>query len=278
MNHGSIPVSGTDLSFVERGVGEPIIFVHGSLGSFRDFRDQLRHFSEKGRAIAYSRRFHPPNRCDDPEAAYTVTGHADDLAGFITGLGLGAVKVAASSWGAYAALDCAVRHPGSIARLVVGEPPMLYLLRRSKRGEALLGDFHRTALDPARRAFERGDAEEGVVRFFDGVAGSGGAFDSLPAAARSRLLECGPELRLEFLTPPGEYMPEIADTDLRDLAIPVLLLTGEESPALFSVITDELQALLPNAGRAVVPRAAHAMQVSNASSYNTLVGGFFAQH
>jgi pimeloyl-ACP methyl ester carboxylesterase len=70
-------------------------------------------------------------------------------------------------------------------------------------------------------------------------------------------------------------MPEIADDSLGGLDIPVLLLTGEQSPPMFGVMTDELRMLLPDPVRAQIPRAGHAMQVGNPPAYNEIVERFF---
>jgi pimeloyl-ACP methyl ester carboxylesterase len=270
-----IAVRGTSLAYVERGVGEPVIFVHGSLGSLRDFREQMKFFSRDYRAIAYSRRFHPPNGLDDTQA-YTCHGHADDLAEVIRVFGTPSARVVASSWGGYAALACAVRHPGLISQLVLAEPPMLWLLRRSIEGKIAHNTFFRDVLIPAHKAFLQNRPADGVRLFYDGIAGEEGVFDRLHVVVRTWLLESAYELSREFLTPYTQYMAQISDDDIRHVTTPVLLLTAEHSPQFFHIITNELHRILPAAHLAKVPNAAHAMQLWNPGVYNHLVGDFFS--
>jgi pimeloyl-ACP methyl ester carboxylesterase len=259
---------------MEAGDGPPILFVHGSLGSLGDFAGQVEYFSTGHRVISYSRRFHPPNACVDPAALYTLSQHADDLAAVITASGMIHPAVVASSWGGYASLLCAIRHPGLMRALVLGEPPMLPILERTEEGKRELDTFRTTALEPSRMAFLGVNSEEGVARFFDGVAGRRGAFGTLPAPARSKLLDCAPELRLEFLTPFERYMPDLADGDLRSIGVPVLLLNGARSPRFFRIITDHLERVLQETTRKVIPASGHAMQIANSRVYNAVVEEF----
>jgi pimeloyl-ACP methyl ester carboxylesterase len=263
---------------MEAGAGPPMLFVHGSLGSLGDFAGQVEYFSSGHRVISYSRRFHPPNDCTDPAALYTLVQHADDLAAVITASGMIHPAVIASSWGGYASLLCSIRHPGLIRALVLGEPPMLPILERTEEGRGELDAFRRTALEPSRSAFLGGNPGEGVARFFDGVAGRKGAFGTLSPAARSKLLESAPELRLEFLTPFELYMPDLADRDLRSIRIPILLLNGAKSPRFFRIITDHLERVLPNPTRKVVPASGHSMQIANPRVYNAVVEEFLHSH
>jgi len=271
-----LPLGDLRFAYVDEGSGEPLVFVHGSLGSWSDFSGQVEFFRSSHRAVAYSRRFHPPHAHHDPGASYTLRDHAEDLARVISALDLRQPAVITSSWGGYAALLCATRHPGLIRALVLGEPPMLPLLKKSENGRKALESFLISAIEPSRLAFLRGDGIDGVRRFYDGIAGKTGAFDRLGKENRERLLESEAELRLEFLTPFEEYMPEISDQDLRSVDIPVLLLTGERSPHMFGIITNELERLLPGNRRRVVPLAGHSIHIGNSRFYNAAVKEFLA--
>jgi len=41
---------------VERGTGEPVVFVHGSASDYRTWHSQLDELGQRYRTIAYSRR------------------------------------------------------------------------------------------------------------------------------------------------------------------------------------------------------------------------------
>ena len=93
-----IQVDGTTLDYVERGDGDPVVLVHGTLSDHRSWRFQLDAFAERFRTIAYSRRYHYPNPCTGDESDYSAALHADDLAALMTELGLESAHVVGQSY------------------------------------------------------------------------------------------------------------------------------------------------------------------------------------
>src|SRR5262249_13805341 len=74
---------GVELHYVEQGKGEPGVFVHGSLSDGSYWNDQASAFATSGyRAIAYSRRYNPPNT-NKAQPGYSAVVDADDLAALI---------------------------------------------------------------------------------------------------------------------------------------------------------------------------------------------------
>lgn len=274
----SIRVNGADLAYQEAGDGPSLVFVHGSLGSSADFQAQIPYFAGAYRVIAYSRRFHPPNEIDPSDQAYTAERHADDLGALLAALDTGKAHLVGSSYGAYVMLVLALRRPEVARSLVLGEPPVLPLLRRSPVGKVLHGEFLRDTIEPARRAFETDDTDGGVRTFVDGVTGRRGSFDTLTPDAQKRLLASGQELKREFTTEPAAYMPQLFPEALAHLSLPTLLLDAERSPKMFKIITDELELAIPDTERLIVPRSGHSMHTGNPSFYNETVLGFLHRH
>jgi pimeloyl-ACP methyl ester carboxylesterase len=268
---GSLEVNGADLAYVEAGRGELVLFVHGSLGSLSDFTDQLDPFSEQYRVVAYSRRFHPPNAVDGLDTIYAAERHARDLETVIRNLEERSAHIVGSAYGAYIGLILALRRPASVRSLVMAEPPILPLLQLSPLGVKLSQEFFDSAIVPSRAGFENGDAEEGVRSFVDGIIGHPGGFDAIPDEPRARLLEAAPELRLEFSTDSSRYMPDLDLEKLRTLPTPTLLLQGERSPRLFSLILNELERTIPNNERVIIPRAGHSLHLGNPAHFNRIV-------
>ncbi|MGC2744194.1 MAG: alpha/beta fold hydrolase, partial [Candidatus Angelobacter sp.] len=111
--------NGIELHYVERGTGVPVVFVHGSLGDGGYWTDQVNAFAAAGyRAIAYSRRYSPPNH-NKAQPGYSAVVDAEDLAALITKLRLGRVHVVGHSYGALTALFLASRHPELVRTLVL---------------------------------------------------------------------------------------------------------------------------------------------------------------
>jgi pimeloyl-ACP methyl ester carboxylesterase len=196
----------------------------------------------------------------------------------IEGLHLAPAHVVGSSYGAYTALVLALERPELVRSLVLGEPPILPFLLRSPAGDSLRRAFESGVLEPARAAFRRGDSVEALRRFYDGLSGTPGRFDNLAPAARAALLRGAFALRRELLADPREYMPTPGCAELGRIAAPVLLLTGERSPRMFHIITDELARCLNTETVAVVPGAGHLMHASNPSAYNQVVLQYLLSH
>jgi len=273
-----IRVNGADFAYQEAGNGPSLVFVHGSLGSSADFQAQIPFFASAYRVIAYNRRFHPPNEIDPSDHTYTAERHADDLVALLVALGTGKAHLVGSSYGAYVVLVLALRRPEVARSLVLGEPPILPLLRRSPIGEVHYEDFLRNTIEPARRAFETDDMNEGVRIFVDGVTGRRGSFGALTPGVQQRILASGPELKREFTTEAAAYMPQLLPEALSHLTLPTLLLSAERSPKMFRLITDELELSLPDTERLIVPRSGHSMHTGNPSFYNQTVLRFLQSH
>jgi pimeloyl-ACP methyl ester carboxylesterase len=128
---GSIPIKEKkELYFVEKGVGQPIVLIHGSLSDFRDWQFQIDKFAQAYHVISYSRRYAYPNQWignggDDN----TIPNNVVDLVELIIKrLSLGPAHIIGHSYGAFIALYLAFEHPDLVKKLVLGEPPVISLL------------------------------------------------------------------------------------------------------------------------------------------------------
>ena len=102
-----------------------------------------------------------------------------------------------------------------------------------------------------------------------------GCFDNLPQARRTELVEKqAPELRSQFMTEPSADLPPLDCGNLGKLTRPTLLVTGERSPAMFFLITAELERCLEGESQVMVPEAGHGMHRDNPTFYNQAVMAF----
>ena len=271
----ALEINGTTLHYLECGKGEPLVFVHGGLGDLHTFQPQVQAFATSYRVIAYSRRFSPPNAPPRPTDVNPLSIHVADLKALIEQLNAAPARLVGSSWGAYIALALALEHPELVRSLVLGEPPVQPLLSRTSVGEAIRLSWNRRVIEPSRKAFEGGSMEGGMRAFFDGICGRVGCFDKLPQARRAELVEKqAPELRSQWMTEPAANLPPLDCGDLGKLKRPTLLVTGEQSPAMFFLITAELERCLEGESQVMVPDAGHGMHGQNTAFYNQTVLAF----
>ena len=265
----TITANGAEFSYVEKGTGGPVIFVHGSLGDYRVWMRQVMTFSEKYQAISYSRRYHYPNPWTGTGTDYTVSLHADDLIALIEALDVGPVNVVGNSFGAYTTLVAATRRPDLLRKLVIGEPPILPWLKTQSAGKPYYDAFMRTTWEPVTRAFQKGDLEQGVRLFINGVSGQHGVFDHLPAQARQLMLDNALSLSAETASP--GYFTEITPQQVEQIPVPMLFLRGQNSSKMFHLVVDQLIQAAPNAQNATIPDASHSMPSNNPPVYNQVV-------
>jgi len=83
-----------------------------------------------------------------------------------------------------------------------------------------------------------------------------------------------PEFRSEMLTEPSRYFPPLACDALGRLKRPILLVSGERSPAVLLLVTGELERCLEGESHVMVPDAGHGMHADNPAFYNQAVLSF----
>jgi pimeloyl-ACP methyl ester carboxylesterase len=251
----SIRVNGTDLTYVEEGEGDAVVFVHGTLGDYRAWIDMLPAFAPHYRTVFYSRRRHWPNAWPDDDSGCEAPVHAADLAALIEALDLAPAHLIGHSYGALPSLLLAAEQPHLVRTLVLGEPPLMSWLNTLPEGQPLVADFMTSAVAPCRDAFAQGEGEAAVRAFIDGVIGAG-AFDQLPAEIRAEMMDNAPELDLHVGAGESTWPPFFCD-DAGNVRVPTLLLSGELSPPMFEPITEELARCLPLVERATIPGVSH---------------------
>lgn len=253
--------NGIRLHYVEQGAGPPIIFVHGSLSDYDYWKSQFPFFTRDHRAIAYSRRYNWPN--DNPARPdYSAVSDADDLAAFIRALGLHRPVVIGHSYGAFAALFLAVRHPDAARALVLAEAPAVSLLKHvegpdAAKASAFYADVETRMVAPMRAAFARHEREKGVGIFIDYVYADPHKWESFSQSDRRDTMKNAHEW--DVMMTGGTLFPELAPQQVRAIRIPVLMFSGANSYAFLRPIDEEVARLLPDVERYVVAGAGHQM-------------------
>jgi pimeloyl-ACP methyl ester carboxylesterase len=114
---GYAPVNGLNLYYEIHGAGEPLILLHGGLGSTGTLDAIMPALSHNRRVIAVDLQAH--GRTADIDRPLSFEAMADDMAGLIKHLGIGKADVMGYSLGGGVALRTAIQHPGRVRKLVV---------------------------------------------------------------------------------------------------------------------------------------------------------------
>jgi pimeloyl-ACP methyl ester carboxylesterase len=111
-------INGLSLYYREHGTGgEPLIMLHGALGTGDMFGPVLTELASTRRVITADLQAH--GRTADIDRPLRFETMADDIAGLITQLGLAHADVLGYSLGGGVALRLAIQHPRLVRRLVV---------------------------------------------------------------------------------------------------------------------------------------------------------------
>ncbi len=114
---GYAPVNGLHMYYEIIGSGQPLILIHGGVGT-TDMFGANRHLLAQGRkVIAVDLQAH--GRTADIDRPMAFEAMADDIAALIAHLDLGPVQIMGFSLGGGVGLQTAIRHPGLVEKLVV---------------------------------------------------------------------------------------------------------------------------------------------------------------
>jgi pimeloyl-ACP methyl ester carboxylesterase len=196
-------VNGINLYFETHGTGQPLILLHGGLGSGEMFGPTVPQLAERHQVIAVDLQGH--GRTADIDRPIDVRLMADDIAALIDHVGLEKPDLVGYSLGGGVALQTAVKYPEKVDRLVVASA---YL--------------RPDAIDPEIRA------QQGQV--------SAAAAESLKGTPMYELYQRvapRPEDFPRLLDKIGESMAQDFDytEDLRSLQVPTLLVAADADMA-----------------------------------------------
>ena len=273
----TVLINGDSFSYMDIGKGEPVVFVHGALGDYRTWEAQMDAFAKNHRVIAYSRRFAYPNKqAINDSNDYSVTAHAKDLTQFIKILDIGPVHLVGHSKGAFTSLLTALEHPELLRSLTLGEPPVMSLLQNVPDGDTIGHDFVANVFIPTAEAFKNNNDKKAVEIFIGGVFADSLYFSQAPQQQKDIMMDNIVELRAALLT--GTLFPPLDCDEIKTLKMPVLLIKGDRSPEILTLIIDELDSCIANNELVTLPNSSHGLEYENPIEFNRIVLDFISIH
>jgi len=184
------------------------------------------------------------------------------------GAGASAFHLVGHSYGGAVALKIALAQPQRVLSLTFIEPVVFHLLPLAGGDEDMR--LYRGILgvrDRLRGAVAAGWPAHGMAAFVDFWNGAG-SWDAAEAEQRQRLAAQARAVLRNFTACFGESWPL---SDLRRLTMPLLAISGEDSPAVTRRLTDKL---IDAAGEATAARlfgAGHMAPLTHAAAVNALI-------
>lgn len=259
--------SGVELHYVQEGEGTPVVFVHGAMGDWRSWEPQWAAFVPHHHCISYSRRYSHPNRNDMPSPHHSALDEAQDLLGLLDALNLRRVAMVGSSYGGFTALAFALAHPDRVRALVAVEPPMMKYAQFSPAGRQAAAEFRERVVEPANAAFRAGDDALGAQRMTGGINGAAAA----AAAPEWNARRMQNVRAMKMLALSSDEFPWLAPQALAALPMPVLLMSGQDTPAVHREIFNNVCAAMPQAQHERVAGAGHGVSRDQPAYFNERV-------
>jgi non-heme chloroperoxidase len=262
-----ITISDTELAYTEQGKGEPVILVHGGLGDYRTWAAQMTPLSKYFRVIAYSRRYHFPNKWVGDASDYSLKLHAKDLIAFIHTLGRGPVHLVGHSYGGAVAAIAAAEYPELIRSLVLIEPRLLQLLPKTPETDTYHAE-RRELTQKVIGLLRVGDEKQAVKSFLIFTRGAVGE-EKISASVVEVMEDNVHTLRpmLAAVEPPNTFVCE----DAQRIRAPVLLVSGELSPKIYAPLMSRLQKCLQKSEQVTISHSSHGVMQENPQEFNGTV-------
>jgi pimeloyl-ACP methyl ester carboxylesterase len=266
-------VNGAQLYYEISGAGEvPLVLVHGSWVSHRNWDLVLPDLAESFRVLTYDRRGH--SESVRPAGQGSVREDVADLAGLIEELGLAPAWIAGNSFGASITLRLAGERPDLLRGVIAHEPPLFSLLAGDRAVAPMLEEVGKRIGAVVERIVS-GDHAGAAEQFVETVALGPGTWAQLPTDFQQTFIENAPT----FLDEAND--PEQLAFDLEWISAfprPVLLTTGDQSPPTFSPVVEKLAAGLPSAEVVTFSGAGHIPHATHPDLYAEAIIAFIRKH
>lgn len=240
------------------GCAIPVAALHGSAASSRQWGRLAAHLGSDIRFIAPDLPVH--------DGCASVQARADNVAALLQACGRPVHLVGHSAGGAVA-VKIALSRPDLVASLTLIEPVLFHLLGSSGAGDLPLLQEIVSLAATIRASAAGGNPALGMAQFVNFWNGTG-YWKTLPADRRIRLAaQCG-QVVDDFAAAFAEDWPLAA---LGDLAMPVLLIMGLQSPPPTLRITEMLAETIDGARLVVVPYGGHMTPFTHPAIVNSAI-------
>lgn len=266
-----VETGGVKLYYEEAGNGFPIVFAHEFGGDCRSWEGQLRHFARRYRCIAYNARGFPPSDAPEELEAYSQDLFVADMVGLMDAVGVDRAHVVGLSMGSMTALHFGRLQPGRARSLVVAGNGPGDTARAKRKFEAeiaaVIAEVERGGWPKVAETY--GLADDRAQARAKNPRGHAEFVAQIGARPKT-----GPLQALRRVVTGRPLLADLAE-DLRHMAVPTLLATGDEDHVCIDTCL-YLKRLLPMAGLQVFPKTGHAINLEEPARFNQALEDFFA--
>jgi len=257
------------LHVIEKGEGTPVLLLHSSGMSGRQWRKLIDALATKHHVVA-------PDFIgsgENPPWPVTQAFHFQKDVDAITALaeGRGPLHLVGHSYGGFVAITFARQHPALLRSVALYDPVAFGVLHDAADREGI-ADLARADAHPAFLDVASGGGDAWMAAFVDYWSGPG-AWLALPAAFRDSMLRVGRKVYGEVSTLLRDRTPASA---YAVITAPTLFIRGEHTPYAARRLVELLTAAMPNARIETLLGAGHMGPISDADRCNALIAAHIA--
>jgi len=264
-----VHTNGIDVHYEEDGSGPPLLLLMGITAPGSVWAQHAACWREHFRCLLPDNR--GVGRSAKPAGPYTSAMMADDMAGLLTHLGTGPVRVVGCSMGSTIAQQLALRHPALVRSLVLMCP-------WARCDRYARGIFAHMATLKARLRPEEFLHYIQLLIFAKGTWDSDVAFADLQAGLKDVALNPEPQPLHGLEAQAAACVNHDVLTDLGRIAVPALVIGGEADIFTPAWMAREVAAALPKAELHLYPEAGHAFHWERLSDFNPRVRDWLLAH
>lgn len=255
-----VEVRGLRVALRRRGQGEAVLLLHGGLSDSREWVPHLADLARDHDVVAVD--LVGCGGSADPPKGFGLADHADVLAGTLAALDLAPAHVIGHSLGSVVALALYRDHPSAVRSLVLAGA---YAGWAGSLPPDEVESRTRMVLETLRQP-----VEEWGPSFLATVHRAGAPVE-LVEASMEVLRDVRPESSRQLVL-------ALAAADLREMlpsvAVPVLLVYGEDDQRADATVAAQLHAAVPASRLVVLPGVGHAVHVEAPVEFDAAVRAF----
>lgn len=255
------PINGTEIHYEIRGTGQPLVFVHAGISDIGMWDGQWDSFTQNYQVLRHDLRGSGKTKPVDSEYS-----HIDDLHALLQHLNLTSAILVGCSMCGTTVIDYTLAHPENVkALVVVGADPSGYEMKGDPPANII----------KMQESLQQGDldsaVEYGARVWVDGERRTPNKVDS---SVRERVKHT---LKIMF----GNYgigkekPPARPAVDrLHEIAVPTLLMVGDEDHPELIEAAQLMERAIPNAHLVLLADTAHVPSMEKSTEFNHLLARF----
>jgi pimeloyl-ACP methyl ester carboxylesterase len=243
---GYVEAAGTRLYYEIHGAGQPLLLLHGGLGSSDHFAASVPHFAKRYRVILVDRRGH--GRSPDTSEPFSYSAMAKETKAFLDAIGVSAARIVGWSDGGIVGFHLAASYPGVVTRLV-----------------AVGANIRVDGMSSQN------------IKWIENRMTEAGLAEDLPRLKESYAkLSPNPGHFADFVRKSRELWlrdPYISAAEFDGIGVPTLLITGDRNDIRLEH-TVEMRSRLKGAQLCILPNVGHHLMQQKNALFNTIVTEF----